>query len=240
MKIPGRAIRRYFNFGYNPVYDATVARLSGYRRLQNRCVATLEPAAQDRVLCVGIGTGNELIPLLEAEPSLRLTGVDYSPYALQKARQKAARHGARLETGLMDAHHLEFPAGSFDKALGCHVADFAENPEQVCRELCRILVKGGRFTVTFPANTEGFSLLLSIITDRVQSNLHTPGRRHRAFLEPLLMLVAGVFYLPLLLRPRRRQYDEDDLHHIFRSLPVAEYTLELDPVYQDYIVTAKT
>ena len=84
-----KLIRAYFNYAYNPVYDFTTGRLSCYRQLQERCVAKLELEDNDRVLCVGVGTGNEISSILEKNKNVDVVGIDYSKMALKKAHNKA-------------------------------------------------------------------------------------------------------------------------------------------------------
>ncbi|GAI99358.1 unnamed protein product, partial [marine sediment metagenome] len=84
MSFAERLMQAYFNFAYNPVYDFTIARLNRYRKLQERCVNKLEPEDNDRMLCVGLGTGNEISHILEMNKNVCIIGIDYSHTALQK------------------------------------------------------------------------------------------------------------------------------------------------------------
>jgi len=73
---------------------------------------------------VGLGTGNEIFPILEMNGNVKIVGVDYSNNALNKAYRKAAKLGKEIDLMPMDAQCLGFPAGSFDKAICLHVMDF--------------------------------------------------------------------------------------------------------------------
>jgi len=119
MSFTTKLMQAYFNFAYNPVYDFTTARLSLYRKLQGRCVSRLELRDNDKVLCVGLGTGNEIFHILQMNRNVDIIGIDYSSTALRKAYKKALRLGKEIELLLMDARNLEFTAGSFDKVI-CH------------------------------------------------------------------------------------------------------------------------
>ena len=59
MNIKGKMMQAYFNYAYNAVYDLTTGRLNRYHWLQKRCVDKLGLHDNDRILCVGVGTGNE-------------------------------------------------------------------------------------------------------------------------------------------------------------------------------------
>ena len=133
MSFTEKLIRVYFNFVYNPVYDFTTARLNRYRRLQRTCVGKLEFRDNDAVLCVGLGTGNEIFYILQMNRNVNIVGVDYSNTALQKAYKKASGLGKEIEVLTMDARRLEFAAESFDKVLCLHVMDFVEDNRDVTR-----------------------------------------------------------------------------------------------------------
>ena len=89
MNITGKLMRAYFNYAYNPVYDFTTGQLNHYRRLQERCVDKLELEDKERVLCIGVGTGNEIPHILHRNRNVSIVGVDYSRTALQRAYRKA-------------------------------------------------------------------------------------------------------------------------------------------------------
>ena len=101
-------MKAYFNFAYNPVYDFVVGRLNLYRKLQEECVNKLELEDNDKVLCVGLGTGNEVFHILKMNGNVSIVGVDYSQTALRKAHRKALAWGKEIEVLPMDARHLEF------------------------------------------------------------------------------------------------------------------------------------
>ncbi len=102
MRLTEKLLRAYFNYAYNPVYDFTTARLNRYRKLQERCVGKLELRDKDRVLCVGLGTGNEILHILEMNRNVSIVGVDYSHTALRKAYRKALALGKKIEALVME------------------------------------------------------------------------------------------------------------------------------------------
>jgi len=66
----GALQRVYFDLVYNPLYDATTARFSRYKTLQQKCIKALDLEEARSLLCVGLGTGNELVAALQAAPHL--------------------------------------------------------------------------------------------------------------------------------------------------------------------------
>jgi len=158
MRLAEKLVQAYFDSVYNVAYDFTTARLSRFRKLQTRCVAKLMLKEGDRILCVGLGTGNEISHILGVNTGVEVTGVDYSKTALKKALQKAEKLGKKIDLRLMDARCLEFAPGSFDKVLCIHVMDFVgdtQDKEKATREILRVLNNGGQFVITYPSDREG-------------------------------------------------------------------------------------
>ena len=234
-----RLMKAYFNYAYNPVYDFTTGRLSRYRQLQERCVGKLEPKDKDRVLCVGLGTGNEALRILEMNRNVSIVGVDYSHTALQKAYKKALAWGKEIEVLTMDARCLEFTTGSFDKVLCIHVMDFVEENEKVTDEILRVLKDGGQFVITYPSDKEGASLGLNILKDIIRHNINSGRHRAIAVSKSLVQMLAGTVYLPLFLRPKKRSYSRHELQTMITELTTGDFQIEEDTVYQDFIVYGK-
>lgn len=226
--------RKYFDGVYNPIYDFTTARSNRYLRLQARCIGFLDPIPGASVLCAGLGTGNEIPRLLERVADLQLTGIDYSPRALARARQKADRLGATLELYNMDVCDIGLPDNTFDLVLCIHVADFVAETDQLVAEIRRVLKPGGRYVVTFPSDSEGIRLGLGILRDHL-SQYHGLGKL-TAFLKYLAVMPLGALYLPLMWRSGKRVYSGAQLKQLFQDSGDREVRVEAEPIYHDYIV----
>jgi phosphatidylethanolamine/phosphatidyl-N-methylethanolamine N-methyltransferase len=99
----------------------------------------------DRILEVGVGTGINA-PLYPR--SCHVTGIDFSPKMLEKARERVERkalHHVRLIE--MDAATLSFPDNSFDIVYAPYVISVVPDPVQVVREMRRVCRPGGKFIV---------------------------------------------------------------------------------------------
>jgi len=232
-------MQAYFNYAYNPVYDFTTGRLNHYRQLQERCVNRLELKDKERVLCVGVGTGNEILHILHRNRNVSIVGVDYSRTALQRAHRKALVLGKKIELLIMDAQHLEYRAGSFDKVLCIHVMDFVQENEKVTGEILRVLKPGGHFVITYPSAKEGPRLGISLLSDSVHHSINSGKHRVRALLESLAQMLMGIVYLPLLFRPKRRAYSRSRLKAMLIRSTAGDCQIEEDTVYQDFIVYGK-
>ena len=116
-------------------------------------IEALDLHSTERVLDVATGSGNAA--LAAARRGCAVTGVDYVPALLDRARQRAEAEG--LEAGFIegDAEALPFAEGSFDVVSSVFGAMFAPDQEQTASELARVTRSGGRIGLV--AHTpEGF------------------------------------------------------------------------------------
>jgi len=123
-------------------YDFTFA-LFG-RKYVKRIVNRLNHETDGhRILDVGTGTGLSLPYFVD---DFEVTGIDLSADMLLRAEQKAKRRKLRNITALhvMDAANMQFETGQFDSVLATFVMSVVPNPENVLREMARVLRPGGR------------------------------------------------------------------------------------------------
>jgi len=231
-------VQRYFDRVYNPVYDLTTGRLNRYRALQQLCVDRLMFKDNDRILCVGIGTGNEVSHVLRGNRSVDIVGIDYSATALRKTRRKALTLGKQIECLIMNARQLGFLSASFDKVLCVHVMDYVLEKDVVTSELLRVLRNGGQFAVTYPSDNEGAALGLDLLRDGMRDKVSLGRSRLRAFVESSAEVLAGVLYLPLLLR-QKRSCSHKELVTLFGELTTGPFQIEECPAYRDFIVSGR-
>lgn len=123
-----------------PVYDLTFGSFSTAGR---RHAVELINQREGRVLEVGVGTG---LSLPDYARHLEIVGIDLAPEMLEKARQRVAGSNLDHVTGLheMDAEQLAFADASFDTVVAMYVMTVVPNPEQVMRELARVVKPGGQ------------------------------------------------------------------------------------------------
>lgn len=95
-----------------------------------------------QVLELGVGTG---LNFDHYPPAVELTGSEPDPHMLRRARKHAAQ--VRPETRLIEApaERLPFPDASFDAVVSTLVLCSVAQPEQVAREVRRVLKPGGEF-----------------------------------------------------------------------------------------------
>ena len=98
--------------------------------------------AGERVLDVACGNGNAA--LAAARRFCQVTGVDYVPELLERARRRAQAEGLEASFQEADAEDLPFGDDAFDVVLSTCGAMFAPDQEQTARELLRVCRPGGR------------------------------------------------------------------------------------------------
>jgi demethylmenaquinone methyltransferase/2-methoxy-6-polyprenyl-1,4-benzoquinol methylase len=140
-RLAPEAVRTMFD-RIAPVYDAmNRVMTAGLDRRWRRITAEAVVARGDRVLDAACGTGD--LALADAKAGGEVTGLDFSPAMLERARRKAPQ----LEWVEGDALALPFEDGSFDAAtVGFGVRNL-DDLEAGLRELRRVLRPGGRLGV---------------------------------------------------------------------------------------------
>ncbi len=92
-------------------------------------LADLPPDAH--ILCVGVGTGTELIALAQAFPNWRFTAVDPAPAMLDVCRQKIEESGLSARCTFHEGYLDSLPPGeSFDAATCLLVSHFFNQSQE--------------------------------------------------------------------------------------------------------------
>ncbi len=102
-------------------------------------------SAGDRVLDVACGNGNAA--LAAARRFAVVTGVDYVPALLERARARGAANGLALELREGDAEALPFEDGAFDAVLSTFGVMFTPDQARAAGELARVCRSGGRIAL---------------------------------------------------------------------------------------------
>ena len=98
--------------------------------------------AGERVLDVATGSGNTA--LAAARRFTSVTGVDYVPALIERAKVRAEAEGLPAEFLVGDAEELPVPDASFDVVLSTFGVMFAPNQPKAAAEMLRVLRPGGR------------------------------------------------------------------------------------------------
>jgi SAM-dependent methyltransferase len=129
-----------------------------------------------RALDLGCGTGTTSIYL--AQHGWQVTGVDFSPKAIELARDKARRAGVEVDLHLGDVSRLDFLSDPFDLILdiGCLHGLDRESRARYAEQLRRLTRPGSKF------------LLFGFIRPAFFGSYHLTPEETRALFEPAFAL----------------------------------------------------
>jgi len=151
-----------FNSEFSRQYDAYNERLGEIANNLHLLISLLlnKMPQQARILCVGVGTGSEIIRLAQHHPHWHFTGVDPSPDMLAVCQQKLDPAGIANRCTLHEDYLSELPAnGDFDAVLCLLVTHFIQHPQRdgIYSQMASQLKYGGR-----------------VITAEIAGDMHSP------------------------------------------------------------------
>ena len=126
-----------------PNYDLIFTTIF-YQSLHKRLLSYVSLPHPSSVLDLGCGTGRLLNRLAQKFPDLQGTGVDLSPQMLKEARE-TNRHHPRLIFTQGNAECLPFADHQFDAVFNTISFLHYPNPQQVFKEVSRVLRPQGQF-----------------------------------------------------------------------------------------------
>ena len=97
--------------------------------------------AHGKVLEIGVGTGANLRYYPD---HVHVTGIDFSPAMLQKAREKAHHLSLSVDLIEMDAQNIDFPDFTFDTVVSTCVFCSVPDPMQGLKEIRRVTKHEGK------------------------------------------------------------------------------------------------
>jgi SAM-dependent methyltransferase len=119
-------------------YAAVAARIQPMAEL---LVDAADLKAGSTVLDVAAGSGNAAIAA--ARLACAVTGIDYVPELLERARARAAAEGFDIDFVDGDAEALAYPDGAFDAVVSVVGVMFATDQDRAAAELLRVTRPGG-------------------------------------------------------------------------------------------------
>lgn len=119
-----------------------------------------------RVLCVGVGTGADILSLSDSFAGWTFVGVDPSVGMLDVCRERLGSAGVLNRCELIHGYVHDVPAGeNFDAALSILVAHFVKREDRLkyYQAMCDRLCPGGiliNTEISFDLNSQEFPLML--------------------------------------------------------------------------------
>lgn len=126
-------VSSYFGKAHAPFYDERATKFVPVRDALNFLVrlSLADLPSESRILCVGAGTGAELLDLATAQPSWRFTAVEPSPAMLEICYRKAAEAGIASRCHFHEGYLDSLPrAEPFNAATSILVSQFLTDPNQ--------------------------------------------------------------------------------------------------------------
>jgi tRNA (cmo5U34)-methyltransferase len=125
---------RYFDKDASRAYDEKNRRLApiadGMHFLVRLVLQGLP--ARTRILCIGVGTGAEILPLAQAFPEWTFLGLDPSAEMLEVCAERLKTAGVLERCELVHGYVQDAPAGEhFDAALSILVGHFVKREERL-------------------------------------------------------------------------------------------------------------
>lgn len=130
-------------------YDPVVALTTRESTFKERLIEQASPAAGERILDLGCGTGTLALLIKKRQPESELSGLDADPEMLTRARAKAEASGLSIDFDEGFADRLPYADASFDKVVSTLFFHHLERgvKEQTAAELARVLRPGGQLHV---------------------------------------------------------------------------------------------
>ena len=154
-----------FDHAHAAAYDARFAKLAAMRDALHLLIGAVfaDLPAEARILCVGAGTGQELIYLTQKFPRWRFAVVEPSAPMLEVCRRKAGECGITprcvFHEGTLDSLP---PSAGFDAATSLLVSQFILEPE----------ARAGFFrAIAQPLRPGGYLASADLATDTASASL---------------------------------------------------------------------
>ena len=117
-------------------------------------VKVVDPHPGQKVLDLACGSGTAA--LVAARRYCDVTGIDYVPELIDRAKKRAEASGLKAGFLVADVQKLPFPDNSFDVILSVYGVQFAPDQEKAAAEMLRVCKPGGKIGLAGPI-PEGWS-----------------------------------------------------------------------------------
>jgi SAM-dependent methyltransferase len=116
------------------------------------------------VLDFGCGSGENIVPIVER--GARVIGIDISPELIELARLRLALAKLEATVQVGSAYDTGLPDSSVD-VIFCIALVHHLNVECVCKEMCRVLARGGKIILSEPIRfSPSYARLRNLLTAR--------------------------------------------------------------------------
>jgi len=120
---------------------------------ENFVFSLIEAKKDEKILDIGFGSGIMLKMLTERR--CNTYGVDISSEAVEFIKKT----NKKAKVKVCDAQKLDFPDNSFDKVVCSEVIEHLKKPDELLKEVYRILKPKGRFIISTPNYLSHYAIL---------------------------------------------------------------------------------
>jgi ubiquinone/menaquinone biosynthesis C-methylase UbiE len=118
----------------------------GNRPMNLQTLAALDAKKGEHILEIGMGNGAFVKNILSIDPTLRYTGIDFSPLMVEESNQRNSNYVTNGQAAFAEANLEALPLddNSVDKAFTINTFYFWEDITQCLSEFKRVLKSGGK------------------------------------------------------------------------------------------------
>jgi ubiquinone/menaquinone biosynthesis C-methylase UbiE len=129
------------------IYDLWAALTES--RARRRALQRAAPNDGEDILEIAVGTGQQFVQLVRANPHGTTRGMDLSPQMLARARTRIAQLAGTAQLDVADAHTLPFPDRAFDLVIVSYLFDLLPESDfpTIIAEIRRVVRDSGRVIV---------------------------------------------------------------------------------------------
>jgi tRNA (cmo5U34)-methyltransferase len=173
-------VSSYFGKAHAPFYDERATKFASVRDALNFLVRLFlaDLPSESRVLCLGAGTGAELLDLATAFPGWRFMAVEPSPAMLEICYRKVDEAGIASRCGFHEGYLDSLPRTErFNAATSILVSQFLPDPNQRRDFFHQIIVRlrpGGHLINADLASSLNSSAFESLFEIWLRAHGHTP------------------------------------------------------------------
>ena len=95
-----------------------------------------------------VAAGPGTLAFIASAAGAHVTAIDFSPDMIDRLRARSVREGVQIEARVGDGQALPFDDATFEHAFSMFGLMFFPDRAKGFRELCRVLVPGGRAVVS--------------------------------------------------------------------------------------------
>jgi ubiquinone/menaquinone biosynthesis C-methylase UbiE len=188
----------------------------------------LDARPGDKVLDIASGTGEPALTLARRQPHVRITGIDAADGMVRVAQKKVALEGlSNIAFTTMPVERLAYGDDAFDKLLCRFGVMLFQDPLRGCREMHRVLKRGGRFALAVWSTPETMTTMqwaMQVFKDRIPEEYQPPLAKVTSLGHPgiLEQLLNDAGFTECRITPRRFDYQYASFEEYWNAMEASD------------------